>query len=48
MKRNIFLYEYFKIIYFFLPAKNILNILVAVLGLNRGNLIECQKKILKI
>ena len=31
-----------------LPAKNILNILVAVLRLNRGNLMECQKTILKI
>ena len=27
-----------------LPAKNILNILVAVLRLNLGNLMECQKK----
>ena len=29
----------------FLPAKNILNILVAVLRLNRGNLMECQKNL---
>ena len=26
----------------------VLNILVALLGLNRGNLMECQKKVLKI
>ena len=32
----------------FIPAKNKLNILVALLGLNRGNLIKFQKKILKI
>ena len=46
MQENIFLQEYFKIIYFHQP-KNILNILVAVLGLIHGNLMECQKKILK-
>ena len=32
----------------FIPAKNILNILVVLLGLNLGNLMECQKKVLKI
>ena len=32
----------------FILAKKTLNILVALLGLIRGNLIECQKKILKI
>ena len=31
----------------FIPAKNTLNILVAQLGLTHGNLMECQKKILK-
>ena len=28
--------------------KNALNILLALLGLNRGNLMEYQKKVLKI
>ena len=28
--------------------KHTLNILVALLGLNRGNVMECQKKVLKI
>ena len=28
----------------FRPAKNTLNILLALLRLNRGNLMECQKK----
>ena len=32
----------------FIPAKNTLNILVALLGLIRGYLMEYQKKILKI
>ena len=32
----------------FIIAKNTLNILLALLGLNRGNLMVCQKKILKI
>ena len=45
MEKNIFLWEYFQII---LIQKNTLNILVALPGLNRGNLIECQKKVLKI
>ena len=31
----------------FIPAKNTLNILVVLLELNRGNLMECQKKVLK-
>ena len=31
----------------FILAKNTLNILVALLRLIRGNLMECQKKILK-
>ena len=30
------------------PGKNTLNILLTLLGLNRGNLMECQKKMLKI
>ena len=32
----------------FIPAKSTLNILVAVLEFVRRNLMECQKKILKI
>ena len=32
----------------FIPAKNTLNILVALLELNWANLMECLKKILKI
>ena len=31
----------------FIPAKNTVNILVELLGLIQGNLMECQKKILK-
>ena len=47
MKQNIYLQEYFKIIVF-MPAKNTLNLLVALLRLIRGNVMEYQKKILKI
>ena len=32
----------------FTPAKNLLNILVALLGLNRGKLIKFQKNTMKI
>ena len=32
----------------FIPAKNTLNILLALLGLNRGNVMEYQKKVLNI
>ena len=32
----------------YIPAKNILNIFLALLELIRGNLMECHKKILKI
>ena len=48
MQQNIFLQEYFKITEYLNPLKNTLNILVALLGFLRGNLMECQKKILKI
>ena len=49
MEQNIFLQEYFKIIKFLYQLIITLNILVALLGLNRGNLTECQKKkLLKI
>ena len=39
---------YFKIIQYLYQLKNILNILVALLESIRGNVIECQGKILKI
>ena len=32
----------------FIPGKSTLNILVTLLGLIRGNLMKCQRKILKI
>ena len=48
MEQNIFLQEYFKIIWYLHQLKNTLNILVALLGFIHGNLMECQKKILKI
>ena len=32
----------------FIPAKNTLNILVALLGFIHGNLMECKKNILKL
>ena len=48
MEQNIFLQEYFKIISYLCQLKSPLNFLVALLGLIRGNLMECQKKILKI
>ena len=38
MEQNIFIKEYFKIIWYLYQLKNTLNILVAVLGLNCGNL----------
>ena len=31
-----------------IPAKNALNVLVSLLEHFRGNIIECQKKVLKI
>ena len=45
MEQNVFLQEYFKIIWYLYQLKNTLNILLAPLGLNRGNLMECQKKV---
>ena len=47
MGQNIFLQEDFKISQYLYQLKNTINILVAVLELFRGNLMECQKKILK-
>ena len=40
MEQNIFVQKYFKIIYCLYQLKNTLNILLALLGLNRGNLME--------
>ena len=45
MEGNIFVQEYFN---FILYLYHTLNILLALLGLIRGNLMEGQKKILKI
>ena len=45
MEQNVFLLEYFKIVLYLYHLKGTLNILVALLRLNRGNLMECQKKI---
>ena len=46
--QNTLLQEYFKIIKYLYQLKNTLNIFVALLELVRGNLVEYQKKILKI
>ena len=48
MEPNISIQEYLKIIYYLYPLKNILNILMVLLRLIRGNLMEFKKKILKI
>ena len=48
MEQKKFFSEIFQNYLIFIPAKNTLNILVALLGLIRRNLTECQKKILKI
>ena len=48
MEQNISDQEYLKIIEYLYKLKNTLNILVALLGLIRGNLMQFQKKILKI
>ena len=47
MEQRVFPQDYYKIIYYLSQLKNALNILMALLGSIRGNLIECQKKILK-
>ena len=44
IEQNIFLQEKRKIVYYLYQLKNTLNILVAVFGLIRGNLMECRKK----
>ena len=40
--------KYFRIVYSLCQLKNTLNIFLQLLELLRGNLIECQKKILQI
>ena len=47
MEQIIFFQEYFEINKYLYQLKNTLNILVALIELIRGNLMECQKKILK-
>ena len=41
MEQNIFVLEYYKIIWYLYQLKTTLNILVALLGLIRRNLTEC-------
>ena len=48
MEQNIFQHEYFKITQYLYQLKNKLNILVALIRLICGNVMEYQKKILKI
>ena len=48
MEQHVFPQDYYKIILYLSQLKKALNILMALLGLIRGNLIECQKKILQI
>ena len=45
MEENILLQEYFKIYLVFIPAKNTLDISVALPDLNCGHLMEYQEKI---
>ena len=47
MEQNVFLQEYFKFVEHLYQLKNILNILVTLLGLIRGNLTKYQQKTLK-
>ena len=47
MKQNIFLYEYLKIILHLYQLKNSINILLALLGMNRENLMENLKNVLE-
>ena len=47
IEKNIILQQSFKIIWCLCKLKNTFNVLMALLRLIRGNLMECQKKILK-
>ena len=47
MKQNIFLYEYLKIILYLYQLKNSINILLALLEMNRENLMEHLKNVLE-
>ena len=48
MEQNISIHEYYKIILYSYQLKNTLNILVALLRFICGNVMECQKEMLKI
>ena len=48
MEQNNFLQEYFKIIEYLYQLKNTTNTLVTLIRLICQNLMECQKKILKV
>ena len=48
MEQNISIQEYYKIILYLYQLKNTLNVLVALREFIRENVMECQKKILKI
>ena len=47
MVQNVSIQEYYKIILYLYQLKNTLNIFMALLEFIRGNLMKCQKKILK-
>ena len=47
MKQNIFLYKYLKIILYLYQLKNSINILLALLEMNRENLMENLKNVLE-
>ena len=48
MTQNISIQKYYSIILYSYQLKNTSNILVALLGFTQGNLMKCQKKILKM
>ena len=48
MEQNISIQDYYKLVLHSYQLKNTSNILVVLLEFIRGNLIECQKKELKI
>ena len=45
MEQNIYNRENY---FVFIPTKNTLNILVRLLEFIRGNIVECQKKVLRM
>ena len=48
MEQNISIQEYYKIILYLYQLRNTLNISVALLKFIREDLMECQKKVLRI